>query len=646
MNETPREKNLTETAQAKPLWNNVITLVGLFLAAMSLMLLATFVLFSIVVHETNPYVDIIGYLVLPGLLVVSLLIVPFGILFKSWRLRRHDPQMPLAFGLPHINLSDPTQRKVAKFFVLGTFLMLPIVGVSAYQGYHYTDSPQFCGYACHSVMEPQAATYEISPHARVSCAECHIGAGAGWFVKSKLSGTRQIFATMFESYSRPIPPAIHHLRPARETCERCHWPEKFYGAQYTEIPHFAADAENTRRDVHMHIKTGGSDVATGRAEGIHLHMALANRIEYVATDAGLQEIPWVRMTDEGGNKLIYRSDGKPSSDPRPDGLLRRIDCMDCHNRPAHRFPPPQESVNMFLSSGRIDMTLPFIKREAIRVLVQTYPDVPTAEARIGFELTEFYEENYPDLVRTRRASLNQAIDAVRTIYRQSFFPGMKVDWQVYPDNIGHMYFPGCFRCHAGNHVNQFGEAISHDCSVCHTFLNPEITGEGATNLVQGEFIHPYELDQGHAMLRCDQCHSGGIAPSPNCTGCHDTTESFRAGTLAALTRFDIQPEPMFGILECGDCHDMSQPMSLQSLDAACMGCHDDEPEKYEGMLAGWKKDISELWKRAEAQSDPEGRELLRVLRKAGALHNVEAAKKILQSVSTGGATTAVPIGEE
>ena len=612
-----------------PLWNNSITILGLFAAAMSLMLLLTFGLFSLISPAANPYVDIIGYLVLPTILAVSLIVVPVGILIKSWRLRRKDHTLSLAFRLPRIDLNDPPQRKVAKWFVGGTFILLPVVGVSAYHGYHFTDSTEFCARACHSVMKPQATTHETSAHARVPCAECHIGSGASWFVKSKLSGTRQVLAMWRESYSRPIPPAISELRPARETCEQCHWPKKFFGAQLREIAHFASDENNTRRDVAMLLKTGGGDESFGRAEGIHLHMALAGRIEYIATDEKLQDIPWIRMTASDGTELIYRSDGKPSSDPKPEGQLRQLDCMDCHNRPAHKFRSPQTALDDYLESGMLDTTLPFIKRRSVELLTTPFPDVETACAQIGSSLRKFYEEQYPQVWERRMASVNQAVDRVREIYRLNFFPSMKVDWRTYPDNIGHYISPGCFRCHEGRHVNQRGETISSDCNACHLFLNP-ISRNGKDAVVEkGEFIHPYVLEGTHNALRCDQCHTGGNGPLPTCNGCHTTQAQFRAGSLPEFARFEVTAEPMAEVVDCEACHDISQPVSIENLDSSCMECHDDEPERFDGMLETWKREMVDLLRRAEGQLDRSGLDVLARLKTAGPLHNIAASRRII-----------------
>ncbi len=611
-----------------PLWNNVITLVGLFTCAAAILLLLTFALFTAVAPTTNPYVDILGYLVLPSVLIGGIVIIPLGIFFKSWRLHRRDPSQHLAFRFPRIDLNDPMQRRVAKVFGGGAFIMLPIIGVSSYHGFHYTDSSEFCGKVCHTVMEPQSTSYENSPHARVACAECHIGSGASWFVKAKLSGTRQVLAVLRDTFSRPIPPAIHNLRPARETCEHCHWPKKFFGAQLREIVHFTADESNTRRDIDMLLNTGGGDEVTGRAEGIHLHMALEGRIEYVATDDFLQVIPWVRYTDGAGNEWIYRSDGRPSSDPTPDGDLRQLDCMDCHNRPAHNFRSPEHAVDIFLDVGRIDTTLPFIKREAVRALVGDYPDSETAERRIGESLTGFYEANYPAVWEKDKASVKNAVDMVRQIYGRNFFPAMKVNWKTYPDNIGHMESPGCFRCHEGRHVNQKGEKISHDCTICHTFLNPVKQNGKDAMIREGEFIHPYELQGSHTTLRCDQCHTGGLTPVSTCTGCHTEQTALRGGQLAPFASFGLKPEPMFEAVDCESCHDLSEPTSVETVDAMCMDCHDDEEERFDGMLAGWKREADRLIAEAEPQLDDDGRRLLQRLRKAGPLHNIEAARII------------------
>jgi hypothetical protein len=502
------------------LWSNALSLLGFLLVAFGALALVTFFAIQFFAPAHNPYADILGYLVLPGVFSLGLILVPAGAGFKYWRLRRRPGTHVATLRLPDIDFNDRKARRRALAFVLLTFfLVFPLLSVSSYQAYQYTESTEFCARACHAVMEPQATAHAHSPHARVSCAECHIGHGADWFVKSKLSGARQVLAVWADTFPRPIPPAITELRPARDTCEQCHWPEKFFGSQYREFVRYSPDEANTRRLTRMMLHTGGADETLGRIEGIHMHMLLSGRVDYVATDEGLQEIPWVRYVKQDGQALIYRSDGKPHDDPAPPGVVRTVDCMDCHNRGAHHIRSPQQAVDLYLEVDRIAATLPFIKREAVDALLVEYSDKPAALRGIRERLEGFYREHYPRLWEARRADVERSIDGVVRIYELNFFADMNVTWTAYPENIGHLESAGCFRCHQGRHVNQFGQAITADCDACHTVLVPV---EGQPDALRpGEFTHSMMLVK-HEMLRCDQCHTGGRLRL--CRDCHASGE--------------------------------------------------------------------------------------------------------------------------
>lgn len=646
--------NVAYTPRYRPLWNNLITQGGMLLSGLALLGLLTFGLFSVVAPRNNPYVDVIGFLVIPIILFAGLCLMPVGILFKSWRIRRKDPTQALRFRFPQIDLNDPSQRRVAKVFLIIGFVMLPIMAVSGYHGYHYTDSVEFCGTACHEVMSPQMFAFERSPHARVSCAECHIGSGAGWYVKSKLSGTRQVLAVMRNSFPRPIPPAITELRPARETCEHCHWPQKFFGSQLREIVHYASDEENTMRRIDMLLKTGGGDESFGSSEGIHRHMALQGSIEYVATDEFLQEIPWVKWTKPSGEELIYRSDGKPSSDPKPEGHARAIDCMDCHNRPAHKFQSPEKAVNVAMFARRVDPKIPYIKREAVKALLLPHETTEAAKATIGAEITRFYQENYPEFFASDRDAIYRAIDAIRDVYEHSFFPTMNVDWRTYPDNIGHLNSSGCFRCHDDHHVDQYGKPISHECGACHDFLNTAENGASPI-LERGHFKHPYPLGPDHQKLQCSQCHTGGYAPQPSCEGCHVDQQNLYAGTVSFLEELDVDLEPniMFESASCSDCHDTSAPHDIELVSATCVECHD---EDYAEILGQWLGDVADarsvaasslakleesLRSRSLARNDSasawlaKSQEIFARLEKSGGQHNPDLAVEAYEAISDG-----------
>ncbi len=498
------------------LYANPVSFVGFCLVGIGLLLILTFALFSGVVGSSNPYLDIIGFMILPGIFITGLAIVPLGMLLKLIWLRRQAQTYQITYRLPHLDLNNRRTRGwIVAFLAFSFFVVLPVIAVTSYEGFHYTESTEFCGSACHSVMEPQGTAHANSPHARVTCAECHIGSGADWFVKSKISGMRQVFAVWLDTYSRPIPPAITELRPARDTCEECHWPEKFYGSRLQEVIHYAPDEENTRRVVRMLLKVGGADHSIGRVEGIHMHMMKSGSIEYVATDEMLQEIPWVRYTNDDGNVRIFRSDGLPHDAPRPDGILRAIDCMDCHNRGAHHFRSPQTALNLALDAEHISPTLPYIKREGVRILLNEYADVTAADEAIAEHITAFYRDNYADIWADRRSDVDQAVAGLQTIYRRNFFPEMKVDWRTYPENIGHLESSGCFRCHDGLHFDAAGVPISSTCETCHTFLNP--LPDNPNTFEVGEFQHSMSLAM-HPQLRCDECHSGGELKL--CRDCH------------------------------------------------------------------------------------------------------------------------------
>jgi hypothetical protein len=180
-------------------------------------------------QPTHPYAGILFFLVLPALFVLGLLLIPAGIWWRRRGLRRRGA---LPAGYPHIDLRAPVVQNTFALVGFATVLNVGILGTASYRGVEYMDSTQFCGMACHKVMAPEYAAYVDSPHSRVGCVQCHIGPGASWFVRSKLSGTRQLFAVSLETYSRPIQSPVKHLRPARETCEQCHWPEKFHGDKF------------------------------------------------------------------------------------------------------------------------------------------------------------------------------------------------------------------------------------------------------------------------------------------------------------------------------------------------------------------------------------------------------------------------------
>jgi hypothetical protein len=490
--------------------SNPVTLVGAALAAVCLANILFLFLIDLFSSHSSPYIGILAYMVLPGFLILGLLLIPLGYAWERRRQRRLSPGEVDRFA--NLNLNDPRQRSLFAF--VGTFIVAFVLlsAVGSYRAYEFTDSVEFCGQLCHSVMAPEFTAYKLSPHARVACVDCHVGAGASWYVRSKLSGARQLIAVTFDTFPRPIPTPVHNLRPAPDTCEECHWPKKFYGAQLKVFTHYGADEKNTPRQISMLIKTGGGDPSTGAPGGIHWHMNISNEITYISKDDQRQVIPYVRVRDMQGRITEYMTkDAGLTPDQIQKAIKRRMDCVDCHNRPTHIFVPPDQAVDQSMFAGRLDASLPFLKQQAVTVLTNPYPTTDAAMEGIATGLHKFYETKYPDIEKSRQGEIQSAIGEIQRIYRSTTFPEMKLDWKTHPNNIGHYYFSGCFRCHDGEHVSSDGRTIRKDCDTCHSVLSQK---EGATRLIAVEgkpFVHPVDLGD-LTQVSCNDCHTGGVGP--------------------------------------------------------------------------------------------------------------------------------------
>ena len=496
--------------QAPPgLTRNLISIVGLALAVVAGANIAFLVLLEAL--RPNPYIGIFAYMILPGIMVLGLILIPIGMALERRRRHRLAPGDVARF--PRLDLNVPSQRTALAFFFSFTAVFVSLSAVGSYRAYEFTDSVQFCGQLCHSVMNPEYTTYLNSPHARVACVDCHVGPGASWYVRSKLSGAYQVYAAFSNVYPRPIPTPVANLRPAQQTCEQCHWPRKFYGAQLKVFTHYAPDEKNTPRQIRMLLDIGGAEPSTGIPSGIHWHMNISNQISYISTDSQRQVIPWVQQKDQSGHVTIYQSKASKLTPPQIAAASKRImDCVDCHDRPSHIFLPPDEAVDNALFAKRMAASLPFLKQQALEVLTKNYPTKPEALANIASALRGFYSSKYPQLYSSQRASVDAAVAEVQTIYAANFFPYMKVDWRTHPNNIGHLYFPGCFRCHDGQHASADGKVIPNGCNSCHSVLEEAESGVPVMGNTAGvEFKHPVDVGD-LTQVTCSDCHTGGTGP--------------------------------------------------------------------------------------------------------------------------------------
>jgi hypothetical protein len=485
--------------------SNPISQIGMGLAICSFLAVLALLYIDFSRGFTNPYMSMLTYLIVPGGLVTGLILIVIGVLRERAHRRRGAPEhVP---SLPRIDLNLPRHRTAFVSVVVVVFLFLVFSTLGMYRTYHFTESVEFCGLICHSVMKPEYTLYQKSPHARVACTECHVGPGASWFVKSKISGIYQIYSTAFEKYSRPIPTPIENLRPARETCEQCHWPQRFSGSVERVRTHFLADEKNSPWTIRLLLKVGGGDPTLGPVHGIHWHMSSNHRVEYVATDRTRQKIPWIRVTDEKGGVTIYEAKGeklKPG-EISPE-RIRLMDCIDCHNRPTHIYAPPVRSVNRSMSLGRLDPSVPFLKKNAVQAMVDANSTSKT-EAEALASIEKKLRADYADYADQKK--VQNVIAEVQRIFRETIFPEMKANWNVYPDNIGHSLWPGCIRCHEGEHSSADGRVISHDCNTCHIIIaqGPGLLPEKMSP--RGlEFEHPGG-DIGKEPL-CGNCHGGAL----------------------------------------------------------------------------------------------------------------------------------------
>ncbi|HET9408089.1 MAG TPA: NapC/NirT family cytochrome c [Candidatus Sulfotelmatobacter sp.] len=488
------------------LLRNPISLAGIALGIVSIANIFLFVLIDLIANRPSPYIGILAYMVSPGFLVLGFVLILVGVL-----LERRKKVAPTAF-YPRIDLNDPNQRSAVISFLVFLFAFVMVSAAGSYKAYEYTDSVQFCGQLCHTVMHPEYTAYQLSPHARVACVECHVGAGATWYVKSKLSGARQVFAATFNTFPRPIPTPVHNLRPAQDTCEECHWPKKFYGGQMKVFTHYASDEKNTVRQIRMMIKTGGGDPATGAPEGIHWHMNIANKIDYVAADEKRQTIPYIHVEDEQGRVTeYYAKDSTLTKDRIAKASRHRMDCVDCHNRPTHVYISPDLAVDQALLARRLDTSLPFLKQQAVTVLTANYASTDAAVRGIASGLQNFYESKYPDVAKAKQLEIRTAVTELQQIFQRTTFPEMKLNWQTHPNNLGHFYFNGCFRCHDGQHVSADGKVVGKDCNLCHTMMSES---QGTTSLASSvpvNFQHPVDLGD-MTQVNCSDCHTGGTGP--------------------------------------------------------------------------------------------------------------------------------------
>lgn len=510
VNEETKENDEKETLEKKDsnkipsLLHNYISLIGFVLVFTSLASIVFLFALEFTNTSDNPYLGVLTYVLLPSVMVFGLFVVLVGVIWERRRRRKLSPEEIAAY--PILDLNGPRRRRAFLTFLSCSFIFLMMSAFGSYRAFEYTESVEFCGQLCHSVMNPEFVAYNASPHSKVRCVECHVGSGAQNYLRAKFNGVHQLYGVITNSYNKPIATPVHNMRSANETCNKCHWSEKYYGEQFRVFNHYGYDEKNSLNQTRMLVKVGGGSSETGKADGIHWHMNLNNEVTFIS-DERRQNIQWVRMTTKGGNTVEYfAKNSNLSSEQIEKADKRKMDCIDCHNRPTHIYLSPNQAVDQSIDSKRLDISLPYLKSKAVEVLSGSYNTTDEALNAISTNFPEYYKSTYPDIYANQKGSIETAVVELQRIYKTYFFPEMKADWQAHPNNIGHRTSMGCFRCHDGQMSSKDGKIIRNDCNICHTTIDQTFGGKTITP-TDGKFQHPVNLGD-YGDFKCAACHQG------------------------------------------------------------------------------------------------------------------------------------------
>lgn len=435
---------------------NPISLIGAAIATAMAMVFFALLALEMGGQLRNPYLGLLLFVAVPAVFIFGLVLIPIG----AWRQHRRVAAGRALGDWPVVDLRLPRTRTIIFAVAIVTFMNILIVSLAAFGAVHHMETAEFCGTTCHTTMEPEWKAHAVSPHAEVACVSCHVGPGSEALIQSKIAGTRQLWQLFTNNVPTPVLAPVKTMRPARDTCQTCHWAEKNHGEKLRTIREYADDEKSTETATALQLHVGGGRSDLGSGSGIHWHMNIDNKIEFISSDTQRQVIPWVKFTDRQGNVKEFAVDGVTPAQ-LAQGERRSMDCMDCHNRPAHTFEPNAErAVDTAIANGYLQRALPFARREAVAALKDEYPNADAAKTGIETRLRKAYSAR-------ATAEVSDLVAGVQEIYGRNIFPAMKVKWGTYPNNIGHVFFNGCFRCHDDNHKAKDGTVIKQDCESCH-----------------------------------------------------------------------------------------------------------------------------------------------------------------------------------
>lgn len=505
VNEDAEKPKPDKDVKVPSLYHNYVSFAGTVIAVTGLISIIFLFLLEITGSSHQPYLGILTYIMMPGVMLFGLFIVFVGMILERRRRRKLTPEQIAAY--PILDLNGPRRRRMFLAFLVCSFIFLMVSAFGSWRAFEFTESVEFCGQVCHTVMKPEFVAYKAAPHSQIRCVECHVGSGAESYVRAKMGGVRQLYRLATNTYDAPVKTPVHGMRAADETCGKCHWNEKFYGDQLRVFNHYGFDEKSTLNQTRMLVRVGGGNPKTGQASGIHWHMNAGSEIEYIWTDDRRQVVLWVRMKDASGNVTEYfTKDANLSPEQIANSEKRKMDCIDCHNRPTHIYLSPVKAVDNALDARKLDLSLPFIKAKAVEVLSGKYATTDEALNTIAANFDDYYKTAHPDIYAAQKPAIDANIQELKRIYSTYFFPEMKTDWSTQINNIGHYNAQGCFRCHDGRHFSREGKPIRNDCSICHTTLDQTFKGV-TTPAADGMFKHPVNLGDKNTY-QCAVCHRG------------------------------------------------------------------------------------------------------------------------------------------
>ena len=473
-------------------WTNWLTLLGAAITSVSGSTIVLALAAALVTPSTKPYAAALTFLIMPAVFVFGLVLIAVGFAWQRFRRGAEASQDPIqkAFAMA---ARDKRSRRLIVFVSVATLLNIAIVGAAGNAALDFMDSPTFCGKLCHTVMQPEYESYLESPHSRVKCVQCHIGPGASWAVKSKVDGLKQVWGVLTGSYVAPIPSPVHALRPARDTCEQCHWPDKFHGNRVNFAAHYSDDEENSAEVTALMMRVGGKNPRTGEYHGIHWHVRRDTDVRFETLDERREKVGKISVFKDG--KLV--EEYAPPEGANAEVLeTRSMDCVDCHNRPTHVFDQtPRLAVDRAFTEGLLDKSLPYLHAAAVKTLEGGGTELAhdDADAYFASSLGEYYDTEQPQ-AKPADDQLRKSATALAALHRRNVYPDMKLGWEAHPNHLGHRGEEkdkrGCFRCHNDEHATADGKTLSMDCDLCHELLVEEEAPEDLPESLQSLFFGP------------------------------------------------------------------------------------------------------------------------------------------------------------